>query len=64
MFIKFSALSGDEQGTLETFSTTVTKINQSMTYKAKVALCAEIRTKYPTQSIHHVKLFNVKPSGT
>jgi len=35
-----------------------------MTYKAKVAVCSEIRTKHPTQSQHHVELLNVKPGGT
>jgi hypothetical protein len=35
-----------------------------MTYKAKVAVCSEIRTKYSTQSEHHVEFFNVKPGGT
>jgi hypothetical protein len=35
-----------------------------MTYKAKVAICSEMRTKHSTQSEHHVELLNVKPSGT
>jgi len=35
-----------------------------MTYKAKVAVCSEISTKYPTQSEHHVEFLNVKPGGT
>jgi len=35
-----------------------------MTYKAKVAVCAEIRTKHPRQSQHHVEFLNVKPGGT
>jgi len=35
-----------------------------MTYKAKVADCSEIRTKYSTQSERHVKFLNVKPGGT
>jgi hypothetical protein len=34
-----------------------------MTYKAKVAVCSEIRTKHSTQSEHRVELFNVKPGG-
>jgi len=34
-----------------------------MTYKAKVALCSEIRTKHPTQGEHHVEFFNIKPGG-
>jgi len=33
-------------------------------YKAKVAVCSEIRTKRSTQSQHHVKFFNVKPGST
>ena len=33
-------------------------------YKAKVALCAEIRTKYSNQSEHNVELLDVKPGGT
>jgi len=35
-----------------------------MTYKAKVAVCSEIRTKHPEQSENHVEFFNVKPGGT
>ena len=35
-----------------------------MTYKAKVAVCSEIRTKYWTQSERHVELLNVKLCGT
>ena len=34
-----------------------------MMYKAKVAVCSEIRTKHSTQSKHHVEIFNVKPGG-
>jgi len=37
-----------------------------MTYKAKVAVCSEIRTKKKknsTQSEHHVKFLNAKPGG-
>jgi hypothetical protein len=34
-----------------------------MTYKVNVAVCAEIRIKYSTQSMHHVELFNVKAGG-
>jgi hypothetical protein len=30
-----------------------------MMYKAKVAVCSEIRTKHSTQSEHHVEFFNV-----
>ena len=35
-----------------------------MTYKAKVAVCSEIRTKHPTQSKHHVEFLDVKTDGT
>ena len=35
-----------------------------MMYKAKVAVCAEIRTKHSTQSEQHVEFLNVKPGGT
>jgi len=35
-----------------------------MTYKAKVAVCSEIRTKHSKQSDHHVVFLNVKPGGT
>ena len=35
-----------------------------MTYKAKVAICSEIRTKHSTQSEHHVEFLNVKSGGT
>jgi len=35
-----------------------------MIYKAKVAVCFEIRTKHSTQSEHHVEFFNVKQGGT
>jgi len=35
-----------------------------MTYKAKVDVCSEIRTKHPTQSEHNVQFLNVKPGGT
>jgi hypothetical protein len=34
-----------------------------MMYKAKVAVCSEIRTKHSTQSEHLVELFNIKPGG-
>jgi len=47
-----------------TFSTTVIKTNQLMTYKAKAAVCSEIRSKHSTQSEHHVEFWNVKPGGT
>jgi hypothetical protein len=35
-----------------------------MMYKAKVAVCSEIRKKHPTQSENYVEFFNVKPGGT
>jgi hypothetical protein len=35
-----------------------------MMYKAKVAVCFQIRTKHSMQSEHHVELLNVKPGGT
>ena len=35
-----------------------------MTYKAKAAVCSEIRTKRSTQNQHHVEFFNIKPGGT
>jgi len=33
-------------------------------YKAKVAVCSEIRTKHQTQGEHNVEFLNVKPEGT
>jgi hypothetical protein len=30
-----------------------------MAYKAKAAVCSEIRTKHSTQSEHHVEFLNV-----
>ena len=35
-----------------------------MMYKAKVAVCSDIRTKHSTESEHHVEFFNVKLCGT
>ena len=32
-----------------------------MMYKAKVAVCSDIRTKNSRQSEHHVEFLNVKP---
>jgi len=32
-----------------------------MTYKAKVTVCPEIRTKHSMKSEHHVEFLNVKP---
>ena len=42
----------------------VTKTNQLMLYKAKVAVCSDICTKHLKQSEQHVQFFNVKPCGT
>ena len=35
-----------------------------MMYKAKVAVCSDIRTKHSTQSEHRVEFFKFKPGGT
>jgi len=35
-----------------------------MMYKAKAAVCSEIRTKHSTQNDYHVEFFNVKQGGT
>ena len=35
-----------------------------MLYKAKVAVCSDVRTKPSTQSDRHVEFLNVKPGGT
>jgi len=35
-----------------------------MMYKAKVAVCSEIRTKHSMQSQRHVEFFYIKPDGT
>jgi hypothetical protein len=35
-----------------------------MTYKAKVALCSEIRTKHSMQNENKVEFLNIKPGGT
>jgi hypothetical protein len=35
-----------------------------MMYKAKAAVCSQIRTKDSTQSEHHVELLGVKPGDT
>jgi len=35
-----------------------------MTYKAKVVVCSEIRTKCSTQSEHNVEFFNIERGGT
>jgi len=33
-------------------------------YKAKVAVCSEIRKKHSTESEHHIEFLNVKFGGT
>jgi hypothetical protein len=35
-----------------------------MTYKAKLAVCSEIRRQHTTQSEHLVEILNVKSGGT
>jgi hypothetical protein len=35
-----------------------------MMYKAKVAVCSEIRAKHSTKSEHRVEFLNVKPADT
>ena len=45
-------------------STTVIETNHLIIYKAKVAVCSDIRTKHSTLSEHHVEFLNVKPCGT
>jgi hypothetical protein len=35
-----------------------------MTYKAKVAVCSEVRTEQSTQSEHCVEFLNAEPGGT
>ena len=35
-----------------------------MLYKAKVAVCPDIRKKHSTRSDRHVEFLNVKPGGT
>ena len=42
----------------------VIKANQLVMYKAKVAVCSDIRTKHSTQREHHVEYFKVKRGGT
>jgi hypothetical protein len=42
----------------------VIKTNQSMLYKAKVAVCSDMRTKHSTQSERHVEFLDVEPVGT
>jgi hypothetical protein len=34
-----------------------------MTYKAKVAVCSEIRTKHSMQRKHYVEFLNIKPGS-
>jgi hypothetical protein len=40
------------------------KTNQLILYKAKVAVCSDIRTKHSTQSERHVEFLNATPGGT
>jgi len=35
-----------------------------MTYKTKIAVCADISARHSAQSKHHVEFLNVKPGGT
>jgi len=35
-----------------------------MLYKAKVAVCSEIRTKHSTQGEHYEEFLNFNPGGT
>ena len=35
-----------------------------MMYKARVAVCSDIRTEHSTRSERHVEFLNVKPAGT
>ena len=35
-----------------------------MTYKAKAAVCSDIRTKHSTQSEDSLEFLNIKPGGT
>ena len=46
------------------FPTTVIKTRQSVMYKAKVAVCSDIRTKHSTQSEGHITFLNFKHGGT
>ena len=42
----------------------VIKTNQLMMYKAKVAVCSDIRTKHSTQSEHQVEFLVLELCGT
>ena len=42
----------------------VIKADQLIMYKAKVAVCSDIRTKHSTQNEHHVEFLNVQPGRT
>ena len=33
-------------------------------YKAKAAVCSDIRTKHSTKSERHVEFLNIQPGGT
>ena len=41
----------------------VIKTNQLVMYKAKVAVCSDIRTKHSTQSERRVEFLNFQPGG-
>jgi hypothetical protein len=47
-----------------TLSTSVVKTSLLMLYKAKVAVCSEIRTNHTNPSHKNVEFLNVKPGGT
>jgi hypothetical protein len=50
---------------LLTLSTSVTNTSLLMFYKAKVAVCSEIRTKHINAvCVQNVEFFSVKPGGT
>jgi hypothetical protein len=40
------------------------KTNQLILYKAKVAVCSDIRTKHSKRGEHHVEFLKVKPGDT
>jgi hypothetical protein len=52
------------QGSLFLCSNLGRAASHLITYKAKAAVCAEIRTKYSKQNKHHLEFLNVKPGGT
>ena len=46
------------------FPTTFIKTSQWVMYKAKFAVCSDIRTKHSTQSEGHITFLNFNPGGT